>query len=260
MRYGSVCSGIEAASVAWHHLGWSAAWLAEIEKFPSQVLAHHYPGIPNLGDMTQVVSYLKSGMLEAPDVFVGGTPCQAFSVAGLRNSLEDDRGQLTLTYIHILDAIDEARRAAGQRPAIALWENVPGVLNTKDNAFGCLLAGLAGLDDPLEPAKGKWPGNGLVVGGRRRVAWVTLDAQYFGVPQRRRRVFVLAVDAQSVADSPALCPSKILSIGASLRRDTPTRGGARQVAPTGFTPSSFAHYVEGCGALRSQGGDLGGGQ
>lgn len=261
MRYGSVCSGIEAASVAWHPLGWEAAWLAEIEPFPSGLLAHHYPTVPNLHDMRQLPMLIAGGLVEAPDVLVGGTPCQAFSAAGLRNSLEDDRGQLSITYIHTLDAIDERRRATGRRPAIAVWENVPGVLNTHDNAFGCFLAGLAGLDEPLVVKK--WPRNGLVVGGRRRVAWAVLDAQYFGVPQRRRRVFVIACDAQSVADSPALCPSKILAIGKSLRRDTPTRGGSRQstagAATAGFTPSSFGQYAKGCGALRSNGGDLGGG-
>lgn len=92
MRFGSVCSGIEAASVAWHPLGWNAAWLAEIEKFPAAVLAHHYPNVPNLGDMTKLPERIASGQIEAPDVLCGGTPCQAFSVAGLRKSLDDARG------------------------------------------------------------------------------------------------------------------------------------------------------------------------
>ena len=89
MRFGSVCSGIEAASVAWHPLGWKAAWLSEIEKFPCALLAHHYPDVPNLGDMTTLPNRIRSGEVEAPDVFCGGTPCQAFSVAGLRKSLDD---------------------------------------------------------------------------------------------------------------------------------------------------------------------------
>lgn len=89
MRFGSVCSGIEAASVAWAPLGWKAAWLAEIEKFPAAVLAHHYPEVPNLGDMTALPARIAAGEVEAPDIFCGGTPCQAFSVAGLRKSLDD---------------------------------------------------------------------------------------------------------------------------------------------------------------------------
>ena len=94
VSFGSVCSGIEAASVAWHPLGWRAAWLSEIEPFPCAVLAHHYPEVPNLGDMTTIARRVLTGEVEAPDVFCGGTPCQAFSVAGLRQSLDDARGNL----------------------------------------------------------------------------------------------------------------------------------------------------------------------
>jgi DNA (cytosine-5)-methyltransferase 1 len=154
ITFGSVCSGIEAASVAWHPLGWHAAWLAEIEPFPCAVLAHHYPEVPNLGDMTRIPELLRNGDIPAPDVFCGGTPCQAFSVAGLRNSLDDARGNLSLTFCEIANEIDIQRRAGGLLPAVVFWENVPGVLSTKDNAFGCFLAGLAGEDDPLRPPRG----------------------------------------------------------------------------------------------------------
>ena len=106
MKYGSLCSGIEAASVAWQPLGWHAAWFAEIEPFPCAVLAYHYPNVPNYGDMTVLVGRILSGEIEAPDILVGGTPCQAFSTAGLRGSLNDERGNLTLVLIRILDAID----------------------------------------------------------------------------------------------------------------------------------------------------------
>jgi len=229
MNYLSICSGIEAASVGWQHLGWKALGFSEIESFPSAVLKHHYPEVPNLGDMTKHKDW---SFDERIDLLVGGCPCQAFSVAGARRSLDDERGNLTLTFCNIADQFE---------PRFTLYENVPGILSTKDNAFGCLLAGLAGLDEALETEKGKWPGNGLVIGGRRRVAWVTLDAQFFGVPQRRRRVFVLAVDAQSVADSPNLCPSKILSIGTSMRRDTPPRRKAGEE-----TSSSTGGGVESC--------------
>ena len=101
MRYGSVCSGIEAATVAWKSLGWQAAWFAEIDTFPAAVLQHHYPDVPNLGDMTTLPQRILSGEIEAPDVLVGGTPCQAFSVAGLRASMQDARGQLTITFLEI---------------------------------------------------------------------------------------------------------------------------------------------------------------
>lgn len=166
MRFGSVCSGIEAASVAWKPLGWSAAWLSEIEPFPSAVLAHRYPNVPNLGDMTKLPDRIASGEVEAPDVFCGGTPCQAFSVAGNRRSLDDERGNLSLVFCEIANAIDDVRRSNGRAPSIIFWENVPGVLNTKDNAFGCFLAGLAGEDCPIKP-----PGGGGEMGKRWCCVW-----------------------------------------------------------------------------------------
>lgn len=192
MRYGSVCSGIEAATVAWHSLGWKPVWFAEIEKFPSHVLAHHYPEISNLGDMTTIAGKIKNNEVEAPDILVGGTPCQAFSVAGLRNSLDDDRGQLSLEFVRLANEIDSARSIRGFEPAIIVWENVPGVLNTKDNAFGCFLGALSGEECELQPTGKKWPNAGCVFGPSRQVAWRILDAQYFGVAQRRKRVFVIA--------------------------------------------------------------------
>ena len=190
MKYGSVCSGIESASVAWEPLGMQPAWFSEIEKFPSSVLAHHWPNVPNLDDMTNLPLAISTGLIEAPEVLVGGTPCQAFSVAGKRQSMSDDRGQLTLTYVEILNAIDEQRGQGNE--SVCVWENVPGVLNTKDNAFGCFLAALAGEDCELQPSGKKWPNAGCVFGPQRTIAWRVIDAQYFGVAQRRRRVFVVA--------------------------------------------------------------------
>ena len=192
MKYGSVCSGIEAASKAWEPLGWKPAWLSEIEPFPSAVLAHHWPEVTNLGDMTKIADAVRAGEVEAPDVLVGGTPCQAFSIAGLREGLSDDRGQLTLSYVELANAIDAKRRERGEPEAIIVWENVPGVLSSKDNAFGCFLAGLAGESSELQPAGGKWTHAGCVAGPERVIAWRVLDAQFFGVAQRRRRVFVVA--------------------------------------------------------------------
>ncbi|ECJ4438814.1 Dam family site-specific DNA-(adenine-N6)-methyltransferase [Salmonella enterica subsp. diarizonae] len=238
MRYGSVCSGIEAASIAWESLGWQPAWFAEIEAFPSAVLANHWPHVTNLGDMTGIAAAVRAGDVEAPDVLVGGTPCQAFSIAGLRNSLADKRGQLTLSYVELANAIDDKRRERGEEEAIIVWENVPGVLSSKDNAFGCFLAGLAGEDEAIEPgerpAAGKsnrywrwnkktsnhvaaWPQRGCIYGQQRSVAWVIRDAQYFGVAQRRKRVFVVA-SARKGFD-----PAEVLFEFEGVRRDTPPR-------------------------------------
>ena len=230
MRFGSVCSGIEAASVAWHPLGWEAAWLSEIEPFPCAVLKHHYPDVPNHGDMTLLPDRILSGEVEAPDLFCGGTPCQAFSVAGLRNSLDDARGNLSLTFVGIANAIDHVRSVRRDAPAVIFWENVPGVLNTKDNAFGCFLGALAGETEPIRPPGGgesKWSNAGCVFGPQRTVAWRVLDAQYFGVAQRRRRVFVVA----SARDD--FNPAEVLFEFEGLRRDiAPSRKTGQEVAGT----------------------------
>lgn len=227
ITFGSVCSGIEAASVAWHSLGWRAAWLAEIERFPSAVLAHHYPDVPNLGDMTKIAAMVRSGAVAAPDVLVGGTPCQAFSIAGLRNSLGDARGQLSLSFVDLANAIDTARLIRGDNAAAILWENVPGVLSTSDNAFGCFLGALSGEDEPVVPPGKKWSNAGCVFGPQRTVAWRVLDAQYFGVAQRRRRVFVVA-SARDGFD-----PAAVLFERDGLRRDiAPSREAREDVAGT----------------------------
>ena len=152
--------------------------------------------------------------------------CQAFSVAGLRNSLDDARGNLTLKFVEIADAIDHVRTGRGEDECIVFWENVPGVLNTKDNAFGCFLAGLAGEDDPLVPPGGKWTNAGCVLGPKRAVAWRVLDAQFFGVAQRRRRVFVVA-SARKGFD-----PATVLFEWDGVRRDSAPSREARQTAPT----------------------------
>lgn len=234
-----MCSGIEAASVAWSPLGWEAAWFAEIEPFPSAVLAHHYPHVPNLGDMTTVARRVISGEVDAPDLLCGGTPCQAFSVAGLRKSLDDDRGNLTLKFVELADAIDHVRARAGLDPADVFWENVPGVLSTKDNAFGCFLAGLAGEDEPLvsprpPDAQGRrtWSNAGCVYGPKRAIAWRTLDAQYFGLAQRRRRVFVVA-SARNGFD-----PATVLFEWDGVRRDTAPSREAGQNAAAGTLRST----------------------
>lgn len=262
MRYGSVCSGIEAATVAWEPLGWKAAWFAEIEKFPSAVLAARWPEVNNLGDMTKIAAAVRAGDVEAPDVVVGGTPCQAFSIAGLRNGLADARGQLTLSYVELANAIDDKRTERQEEEAIFVWENVPGVLSDKDNAFGHFLAGLAGEDEAIEPgerpAAGKsngywrwnkktcqhiaaWPQRGCIYGPQRALAWVVRDAQYFGVAQRRKRVFVVA-SARKGFD-----PAEVLFEFDGVRRDSPP-GRESQSAVAALT----ARGVGTCGADDNQ--------
>ena len=159
VRYLSVCSGIEAASLAFQPLGWAPVAFSEIEPFPCAVLAHHYPTTPNWGDLTRFREWPDAAI----DLLIGGTPCQSFSVAGLRKGLDDPRGNLALTYLAVLDRY---------RPTWCVWENVPGVLSSNGGRdFGAFIGGLGEL------------GYGF--------AWAVLDAQWFGVPQRRRRVFLV---------------------------------------------------------------------
>ena len=224
MRYLSLFSGIEAASAAWEPLDWKSAGFAEVEPFPCAVLKHHYPEVPNLGDVTAEDFVDRVKALGPFEVLIGGSPCQAFSVAGLRQSLDDHRGNLTLRFVEIVDAL---------RPAITLWENVPGVLSTKDNAFGCFLAGLSGADAPLVlPGKPRrWPDAGVVVGPRRRVAWRILDAQHFRLAQRRRRVFIIACPVAG-AD-----PAEILFVENRLPGYSPPSRKTRQGVAGGAATS-----------------------
>lgn len=248
LTYGSVCSGIEAASLAWEPLGLKPLWFAEIEDFPSHVLAQRWPSVLNLGDMTTIAKKILSGEVEAPDVLVGGTPCQAFSIAGLRQGLNDERGLLTLKFVELADAIDTVRAAKGLLPVIIIWENVPGVLSSHDNAFGNFTAALVGEPEPFEPgerpARGKtsqywtwnakagqhvskWSKHGAIAGRQRRLAWAIKDAQYFGVAQRRRRCFVIASARND------LYPSEVLFESGSVPRDiAPSRGSKEEVAGT----------------------------
>ena len=190
IKYGSVCSGIEAAHFAFHPLGYSQVWSSEIADFPSKVLSHYYPNVPNVGSMLDIPQMLINKEIEAPDILCGGTPCQAFSFAGWKEGLKDDRGQLTLTYIDIANSIDRIRKENGKPPAVLLWENVEGVLNDKSNAFGMFLSGLAGLEEVIKVKK--WTKAGYISGKDRNIAWRILDAKYFGLPQQRKRLFVIA--------------------------------------------------------------------
>jgi DNA (cytosine-5)-methyltransferase 1 len=197
MLYGSVCSGIEAASVAWEPLGWSPAWFSEIEPFPSAVLAHRFPHVENRGDMTCFKEWPDGHI----DLLVGGTPCQSFSIAGFRSGLADPRGSLVLTYLAIADRY---------RPKWLVWENVPGILSSnRGRDFGTFLGVLAEL------------GYGW--------AYRVLDAQYVrvdgverAVPQRRRRVFVVG----HLGDWRRA--GAVLFDAASMSRNPPPRRRARE--------------------------------
>jgi DNA (cytosine-5)-methyltransferase 1 len=183
MKYATLCSGIEACSAAWHPMGFEPVFFSEIEPFPKAVLKHHYPNVPDYGDMTKYKDWPNE---QSIDLICAGTPCQSFSVAGLRQGLQDPRGNLTLTFLGVLERY---------RPRWVVWENVPGVLSDRTNAFGNFLGGLAQL------------GYGF--------AYRVLDAQYFGVAQRRRRVFVVGYfgDWQPAA--------AVLFESDCLRRDSP---------------------------------------
>jgi DNA (cytosine-5)-methyltransferase 1 len=212
LRYLSVCSGIEAATVAWHPLGWQPWAFSEIEAFPSAVLKHHYPTVPNLGDMTRFQEWPDAVL----DLLVGGTPCQSFSVAGLRQGLADPRGSLLLTYLAIADRY---------RPRWLVWENVPGVLSADDGrAFGSLLGGLAEL------------GYGF--------AYRVLDAQYFGLAQRRKRVFVVGHLGDWRRAAAVLFERESLSGHPAPRRET--REGIT-CSPGGIAGSCSSKWSKGTG-------------
>lgn len=216
MRFLSVCSGIEAASVAWckDPLNWTCAGVAEIEAFPNAVLKHHYPDVPNFGDFTKITAEDVGGP-GSIDLLVGGTPCQDFSVAGLRAGLAGDRGRLTIEFV---------RLAGRLRPRWVVWENVPGVLSADDgNAYGIFLGALAEL------------GYGT--------AYRILDAQYAGVPQRRRRVFLVGYLGDWRRAGAVLFESHSLSGHPAPRRK------ARQTTPSLTSSGAGVSRVK--GAARS---------
>ena len=214
MRYLSVCSGIEAASVAWHPLGWEAVAFSEIEAFPCAVLEHRWPGVPNLGDMTRIEGEKYRG---AVDVLIGGTPCQDFSIAGKRAGLSGERSGLALHFARLVRDI---------QPRWVVWENVPGAFSTNRGQDFCAFAGaLAEL------------GYGL--------AWRVLDAQYWGVPQRRRRIYLVGYLGDV---RPA---GAVLFECESLRRHTPPGGKARSGVTQALTRSFGAG---GADDNRAQGG------
>jgi DNA (cytosine-5)-methyltransferase 1 len=205
MKYGSVCSGVEAATVAWHDLGWEPQFFSEFDEFPSAVLKNHYPDVPNYGDMTKYKDWNLND--KSIDLLVGGTPCQSFSISGLRKGLHDDRGNLMLEYLRMADEL---------KPKWIVWENVVGVLSSNNGRdFGTFLTALGEI------------GYGF--------AYRVLDAQYFGVPQRRRRVFVVGClgDWRSAG--------KVLFKPDCLSGDPPpSRAQGERIAPTVTTGPPFS--------------------
>ena len=223
MNYLSLCSGVEAASVAWKNLGWNPVAFSEIEKFPSEVLQHQYPNVPNLGDMT---NFKEWNFDRTIDLVVGGTPCQSFSVAGLRKGMEDPRGNLALTFCAILNKF---------RPKWFVWENVPGVLSSnKGRDFGSFLGALAEL------------GYGF--------SYRVLDAQNFGVPQRRRRVFVVGHLGAWEPTAEVLFESE--SLQWHPKKSRPTRQDSPGYIEGGF--GAYNHSDVG-GTIKASGGVLSGG-
>lgn len=213
LRYATVCSGVEAVSLGWEPLGMQPVFFSEIEPFPNAVLAHRWPQVPNLGDLTRIDG---AEWRDKLDILWGSTPCQAFSLAGLRNGTNDPRGALTLSFVKLADEID---------PPFVCWENVKGALNDRTNAFGHLLGALAGESVPLVPPGGKWTHAGYVLGPRRAVAWRLLDAQYSGVAQRRERVFLVACPRDG-AD-----PRQILfEPGSGAQAAPPRRAGGQEAS------------------------------
>ena len=226
LKMGTFCSGIGAPEVAGRDL-FEPIWFSEIEPFPCAVLAHHWPDTPNLGDMTVPDLVDRIAAVGLPDVVVAGLPCQPFSVAGLRKG-ENDPRNLTARFVEIADALDDLRRDDGQPPVWWLVENVPGLLSDRGNAFGALLGGMVGSASAIIP-DGRWESAGVATGPRRSAAWRVLDAQFFGVAQRRKRVFALFVGGSARWR----CADALLPIIDSMSWHSPPRREAGQgAAPT----------------------------
>lgn len=216
LTVGGLCSGIGGFSLAFKRAGFSIEWECELNVAARSVLNRHFSEAHVYEDMTE----FNPTVLDSVDILCGGTPCQGFSVAGLRNSLSDERSNLALRFVQLANQLN---------PEVALWENVPGVLNTRDNAFGCFLAGLVGADAPLVPPKecvGRWTNAGMADGPKRSAAWRVLDAQFFGLAQRRNRVFVVSSPRKNL-------PFEIFFERKSLCRDSPPRRTpSERIAPT----------------------------
>src|SRR6185437_11127676 len=224
MRFLSLFSGLEAASEAWLPLGWSCAAVAEIDAFPSAVLAHHYPDVPNLGDVKKITEQQITD-LGPLDLVVFGFPCQDLSVAGKRKGLIDDAGNHTRSglFFRAMQIVRWAERNNGCR--LALAENVPGLFSSGGgDDFATVLGEMAGAEFTVP--KTKWKNTGLALGRDGLVEWAVLDAQWFGVPQRRRRVFIIRDTGDWGSRPPILFERE------SLQGNSPPSRETRQVAPS----------------------------
>jgi DNA (cytosine-5)-methyltransferase 1 len=249
MRYLSVCSGIESASVAWHALGFTPVAFAEIEDFPSAVLAQRFPHVPNVGDFTAI----DTASLPDVDLLVGGTPCQSFSIAGKRLSLKDARGNLTLAFTVLAHELQDKHGLL-----TVCWENVPGILTaSEDNAFGCFISALVGGRDPVPLPRGfeRWPDHGMVAGPRGRLVWRVLDAQWFGLAQRRERVFVICDLGSGIDPAAVLFEPKGVSWDYPPVVEARTRAAtraARAARPKSIWQAFGVAFRKGAGAWAAQ--------
>lgn len=256
--FGSICSGIEAASFVLEPLGYKPLWFSEIADFPKRFLKVLHPCVNNLGDMNDIPELLGRNQIDCPDILCGGTPCQAFSLAGWKNGLNDDRGQLTLKYCDILDAIDRIRISRGLPRCIFFWENVEGVLKDRTNVFGRFLAGILRMEKPLEITV--WPNAGYICGKERNIGWRILDAKYFGIPQQRKRLYVVGggkdfdplnvlfdksepfIDPYDTAKAARRVTTLFENIDESQRRILVT--SLSKTEPDGTTFEVFRHYSD----------------
>lgn len=245
ITYSSVCSGIEIAHLAWQSLGFQPLWFSETAKFPSKLLEYHYPNTPNYGDMVCLADMIAKGEIEAPQLLCGGTPCNSFSSLGKKKGLNDERGLLSLEFCHIADTIDNVRTSNKVGASLVLWENVEGVLKDKDNAFGIFLHHLTDNKSTLEISK--WNQCGIVVGKKRTAVWRVLDAVHFGLPQRRKRVFVIATanPKYNVADMLIECGEYSLNLAKRHKEyESITKGNSKVEVFSNVANCLFSCYGE----------------
>lgn len=255
MRYLSIFSGIEAATVAWEPLGWEPVAFAEFEDFPKAILSHHYPNIPDLGDVTKITEEQIAGLGHF-DILVGGSPCQDLSLAGKRAGMRNDDGSTTRSglFDEQMRIFEIARKNNGCR--YLLWENVPGAFSSNGgDDFAYVLGSMVGRS--VHTPTDRWKNSGICLSadGGRIVEWRVLDAQFFGVPQRRRRIFALLDTGAWWSREPFLFEPE--SSSRDFAQSGDEREGIAKGAGNCFTPSSFGGYQAGVGTLRSNGGDLG---
>ena len=254
MRYLSLFSGIEAATAAWHPLGWECVAVSEIEPFPCAVLEHHYPNVPNLGDVTKITEQQIKDLGQI-DLVVFGSPCQNLSVAGNRQGLAGAQSGLFYDSIRI---IRYAREYCGAR--FALWENVPGAFSSNKGAdFAAVVAQMAGLENVGVPTNG-WGKEGAAVGDNGLLEWVCLDAQWFGLAQRRKRVFAIVDFGDWSSRPPILLERESLRGDSAPSRET-RESAASNVASSTYREGGFGQFVEtqAGGTVKASGGCLGGG-